>query len=178
MLTRDDYVFFWKTDEEHGWGSQWYPSPFKAELVIEEGGDAETVEFPSAEHWMMVQKALLFKDHEKAREILEVTGTGPEEMGYVKALGRKVHGFDEQRWVDAREGIVVEGNLLKFGQNEKLRDKLVATGSKRIVEASPWDRIWGVGFGAKNALNQQERWGLNLLGKALEETRRVISVGN
>ncbi|KAF8956312.1 hypothetical protein BDZ97DRAFT_1671795 [Flammula alnicola] len=157
-----------------GWGSQWYRSPFKAEIIMEEGEEAEEVTFLTAEHWMMVQKALLFKDTEVAREILRGTRTGSTEMAHIKSLGRKVHNFDDETWVAARERIVLEGNLHKFRQNEELKDKLLATGDKAIVEASPRDRIWGVGFGEKNALNQKERWGLNLLGKALEETRRII----
>ncbi|KAH9477865.1 N-glycosidase [Psilocybe cubensis] len=93
-------------------------------------------------------------------------------MRYVKGLGRKVQGFDEETWVAAREKIVLEGNLLKFQQNPEIKEKLMATGSKHIVEASPRDRIWGIGFGEKNAMGQKERWGLNLLGKALEKTRK------
>ena len=143
-------------------------------MKLEEGGDEEEVTFPSAEHWMMVKKALLFNDAEKAREILEV----PDDMAAVKALGREVKNFDEARWVSARKDIVLEGNLHKFRQNEALRAKLLATGTKRIVEASPRDRIWGIGFGAKNALRNRERWGQNLLGLALEETRRVLERGN
>ena len=139
-------------------------------MRFEEGGEEEEVTFPSAEHWMMVQKALLFKDAEKAREILEV----PDDMGAVKALGREVKNFDEAQWVSARRRIVLEGNLHKFRQNEELKAKLLATGTKRIVEASPRDRIWGIGYGEKNALKNRERWGLNLLGLALEETRSLL----
>jgi len=139
-------------------------------MAFEEGGKEEEVTFPSAEHWMMVQKALLFKDVEIAREMLLVS------MAQVKALGRKVKNFDEEEWVKSRLRIVVEGNLHKFGQNEELKVKLLATGDKKLVEASPWDKIWGIGFGEKNALKNRERWGLNLLGIALEETRGNLSV--
>lgn len=138
-------------------------------MRFEEGGEEEEVTFPSAEHWMMVQKALLFKDVERAREMLEV-----EDMASVKALGRKVENFNEDEWVSARERIVLEGNLHKFRQNDELKDKLLATGTLKLVEASPRDRIWGIGFGEKNALKNRERWGLNLLGSALEQTRRML----
>lgn len=143
-------------------------------MRFEEGREEEEVTFPSAEHWMMVKKALLFKDAEKAREILEE----PDDMAAVKALGRKVKDFDEAVWVSARKDIVREGNLHKFGQNEELKAKLLATGTKRIVEASPRDRIWGIGFGEKNALKNENRWGQNLLGWALEETRSELERGN
>ncbi|KAF9530044.1 hypothetical protein CPB83DRAFT_875287 [Crepidotus variabilis] len=174
MLSRDDYVFFWKINEVHGWGSQWYYSPFKAKIRFEEGKEQEEVEFLTAEHWMMVQKSLLFKDAAVAQEILSIKEVNQSSMTEVKGLGRKVSDFNEDKWVKARDRIVLEGSLHKFRQNKELKDNLLATGNKTIVEASPRDRIWGVGFGEKNALNQKERWGLNLLGKALEEARRIL----
>ncbi|EDR04565.1 uncharacterized protein LACBIDRAFT_252516 [Laccaria bicolor S238N-H82] len=178
MLDRDDYVFFWKTNEKYGWASQWYSSPFTVKLKLEEEGEEEEVTFASAEHWMMVQKALLFGDYGKAREILGVEGVSSSDMAHVKALGRQVSGFDEAKWVDARQDIVLQGNMHKFSQNGELLEKLMLTGDKKMVEASPRDRIWGIGFGEKNALNQRERWGLNLLGIALEGTRRKLNKGS
>jgi ribA/ribD-fused uncharacterized protein len=142
-------------------------------MSFEEGGEEEEVTFPSAEHWMMVKKALLFKDAEKAREILKV----PDNMAKVKALGRKVKDFDEAVWVNERKDIVLNGNRHKFKQNEELKGKLLATGTKKMVEASPRDRIWGIGYGARNAVKNEGRWGQNLLGWALEETRREIERG-
>jgi hypothetical protein len=131
----------------------------------------EEVTFPTAEHWMMVQKALLFKDEATAREILSVTEVNSRSMADVKRLGRQVANFEEDKWVDARERIVLEGSMHKFSQNSELREKLVGTGTKKIVEASPMDRIWGIGFGEKRAVDERGRWGLNLLGLALEQTR-------
>ncbi|TFK17159.1 DUF1768-domain-containing protein [Coprinopsis marcescibilis] len=171
-LSREDCVFFWKTNEIHGWGSQWYPSKFTATIKL--NGKEETVEFPSAEHWMMIQKALLFSDFEMARTMLGVKGDSQKHMTEIKALGRKVANFDEKVWVDNRERIVLEGSLHKFRQNEELKEALLATGVKTIIEASPRDRIWGIGFGEKNSLSQKDRWGLNLLGKALEEARTIL----
>ncbi|KAF9446575.1 DUF1768-domain-containing protein [Macrolepiota fuliginosa MF-IS2] len=166
-----DYIFFWKTNEEHGYMSQWAYSPFKADVEID--GQVEKCEFPTAEHWMMVQKALLFGDTAVAREIL-ATPAGSTDLAQVKALGRKVQNFDEETWVQKRYQIVVGGNMHKFRENKELRDKLLKTGAKVLAEASPRDRIWGVGFGANNAPLQKERWGQNLLGKALEEVRRSL----
>lgn len=151
--------------------SQWAYSPFKADIEIE--GKVETCEFPTAEHWMMVKKALLFGDSAIARQILDIPA-GSKDLAAVKALGRKVEKFDEETWVQERYKIVVEGNLHKFRANEELREKLLKTGDKILVEASPRDRIWGVGFGEKNALGEKERWGLNLLGRALEEVRGLV----
>ncbi|KAF8632861.1 hypothetical protein AX17_004709 [Amanita inopinata Kibby_2008] len=173
VKNKQDYVFFWKTHETYGWASQWYPSPFTATVDFE--GKMETVEFPTTEHWMMVQKALLFKDYEMAREMLKIKEVTQKTMTKVKALGRKVKDFDNKKWHEERERIVVEGNLHKFRQNEELKEKLLKTGKREFVEASPRDRIWGIGFGEKNAMKMKARWGLNLLGKALDTVRYALS---
>ncbi|KAI0632590.1 hypothetical protein C8Q77DRAFT_1118368 [Trametes polyzona] len=98
----------------------------------------------------------------------------------VKALGRKVAPFDEARWLAARERIVLEGTLHKFPQHPALRAELLATGERELVEASPRDRIWGVRFGMvtlEKGSIEREAWGLNLLGRALMEARRVLRQG-
>lgn len=123
----------------------------------------------------MVQKALLFSAPSTARQILSLTSTDPSTLGLVKSLGRThIPLFSDPTWIAERERIVLEGNLLKFRQNPELRELLLATGEKHLVEASPRDRIWGVGFGEKKALQEKDRWGLNLLGKALEKTRDIL----
>ena len=65
---------------------------------------------------------------------------------------------------------------MKFQQNSDLRNKLDATGDKKIVEASPLDTIWGIGLGEKGALERGEKnWrGQNLLGKALMQAREIL----
>jgi ribA/ribD-fused uncharacterized protein len=155
-----------------GWASQWYPAPFTGEVEI--SGAHETLHFPTTEHWMMLHKALLFDDVEIARQILQVNSTGKKAMSSVKALGRKVKNFDDAVWAKNREQIVLKGNLLKFRQNKELKEKLLATGEGTIVEASPRDRIWGIGFGEKNALECFDKWGSNLLGKVLMNARAEL----
>jgi len=114
-------------------------------------------------------------DKEIARKVLDVDETTSSCMRYVKGLGREVKNFDESKWNTNRERIVLEGNKLKFGQNEELRQKLIQTEEKIIVEASPSDKIWGIGMGESKAISSGESgWGLNLLGKALMETRRIL----
>ncbi len=140
-------------------------------MQVEGFGD---ITFTTAEHWMMFQKAVLFNDAGVAHEVIEVTGTSGGDLAQVKALGRKVANFDEETWNQNRSRIVLEGSLHKFQQNEELRETLLATGTKKLVEASPRDRIWGVGYGHKNALKMKQQWGLNLLGKALEEAREKL----
>lgn len=138
--------------------SQWWLSTF-----IVDG-----IEYPTAEHWMMAKKAALFEDHEILAKILQVKS--PAEA---KKLGRKVRNYQEEIWLANRYDIVKEGNLHKFSQNKALKDFLLNTADRIIVEASPVDSIWGIGMATDNKhIENPEKWkGLNLLGFALMEVR-------
>jgi ribA/ribD-fused uncharacterized protein len=142
--------------------SQWWPAPFTV--------DGNT--FATAEHYMMWRKATMFGDPETAGEIL-AAGT-PEEA---KALGRRARNFDQATWEAARYEIVVAAGTHKFGQHDDLRAFLHGTGDHVLVEASPRDRVWGIGLGRNNpAAHDPTRWrGLNLLGFALCDVRDVLA---
>jgi len=142
--------------------SQWWPS------IFEENGKT----FHTAEHYMMAQKAKLFGDEEIMELITQ--SSNPKE---VKALGRKVKNFNEEAWNAAKYKIVRQGNLLKFTQNSDLKDYLISTSTKIIVEASPVDRIWGVGMAEGHRdINYPSKWrGENLLGFALMEVRDQLT---
>jgi ribA/ribD-fused uncharacterized protein len=122
---------------------------------------------------MMYQKAILFNDAAIAKEILETTV--PRDQ---KALGRLVPNFDNDIWLQNRERIVRNGSYYKFSnsllEGEDLKARLLKTGGRELVEASPMDKIWGIGFGEKNATKMRKKWGLNLLGKALMHARDRI----
>lgn len=141
---------------------------------------------------MMHHKALLFNDEKVALQVLQAA----HPRG-VKALGRKVKNFDDQKWQEKREEIVRRGNILKFTEaiteegfqkgtaaaknlppiDGSLKEMLLATGDRELVEASPFDAIWGIGFKAADAEAARESWGLNLLGKELMEVRRILREG-
>ena len=89
------------------------------------------------------------------------------------ALGRKVKNFVKETWDNNCVQIVLQGNLAKFEQNEELQQFLKTTDGKILVEASPRDRIWGIGMGAANEnANNPKKWrGKNLLGFVLTEVR-------
>lgn len=121
---------------------------------------------------MMHQKGLLFAPNSPiTASILETPNLSPRT---IKQLGRQVPNFDDSVWHEHRYKIVVRGNYLKFTQNLDLKELLLKTGDRELVEASPRDKIWGVGFGKENAGARRADWGLNLLGKALMEVRGKI----
>ncbi|KAG8706539.1 hypothetical protein FRC08_000993 [Ceratobasidium sp. 394] len=162
----DPAIYFWKPEQEHGYLGQWYPSVF----VSTESDGPTSFTYENAEQFMMHRKGLLFApDSPATAAILETTD--PRD---IKALGRKIPNFDDDIWKRERMNIVIRGTYLKFIQNEDLKNQLLATGDKELVEASPRDRVWGVGFGAKQAPVKRANWGANLLGKALMEVRERI----
>jgi len=164
---RFDYLLFWGHRQKRAGVpdasclSQW----FSASFVV------DGVKYATAEHWMMAGKARLFGDDEMLPAILEAPS--PSEA---KALGRRVRGFDEATWSDKRSRLVVEGNVAKFSQNAAMKQFLLNTGRRVLVEASPRDRIWGIGMGASNPdATKPQKWrGKNLLGFALMEARAQL----
>jgi ribA/ribD-fused uncharacterized protein len=138
--------------------SQWFPRAFVA----------DDVHYATAEHFMMAEKARLFKDEAALEKILEVFSPAD-----AKALGREVKNFDEAVWNEARFDAVVRGNLAKFGAHPDLKAFLLSTGERVLVEASPRDKVWGIGMGAQNPdARTPAKWrGKNLLGFALMEAR-------
>ncbi|KAL2053630.1 hypothetical protein ABVK25_005932 [Lepraria finkii] len=91
-------VFFWREYEEpYGFMSQWYPSTFTAPAPPSAGKNAPPMTFFTAEHYMMYQKAIVFKDPEIADNIM--LEPDPRKQ---KALGRKVNNFDNEKWTGKR----------------------------------------------------------------------------
>jgi len=159
--------FFWDHDPtkngKDACFSNWYPAQFK---------DKNGQVFSDTEMWMMYQKALLFRDNAIAKQILKCTGNPKK----AKALDRKVKNFDSTIWDANCEQIVYEGLLLKFEQNADLKKHLLGTKDRLLDEASPYDKIWGIGISAQTAkATPQKLWsGKNLLGKCLVRTREQI----
>lgn len=165
---RPKYLLFWghRPRPDGGVGaeclSQWWPAPFTV----------DGVRYATAEHWMMAGKARLFGDGDALARIL--AAGHPRQA---KSLGRRVRGFDEAEWTRHRWGLVVAGNVAKFGQHPELGSWLLGTGARVLVEASPVDRVWGIGLAADDErAADPARWrGLNLLGFALMEARERLA---
>lgn len=160
------FVFFWghqKADSgiSKSCFSQWYESPFVDEDQT----------YLTAEHYMMAKKAELFGDENAKAKVL-----ASKTPGEAKKLGRTVVGFNDDVWLDHRFDIVVSANLAKFSQDHELKDFLLNTGDRILVEASPVDRIWGIGLAADDPrASDPNKWqGLNLLGFALMCVREKL----
>lgn len=161
------YLYFWghtpkqNNHVDKSCFSQWFPSPFKQ----------DGVEYLTAEHYMMAQKARLFNDEEAFAQILQV-----KHPNDAKQLGRKVRNYDEQLWKEKRFEIVVQANLAKFSQHPELSAVLLATHDRILVEASPVDRVWGIGMAQDHVhIQDPAQWnGLNLLGFALMQVRAQL----
>lgn len=159
-----EFLFFWGHQPSKDGSiiktcmSQWWPADFK---------EAGTT-YKTAEHYMMAGKAKLFNDMDIFEKIL--SKTSPKD---VKDLGRQIRNFDATAWDEQKYRIVEQGNYLKFSQNQNLKQFLIQTGSKVLVEASPVDPVWGIGLAEDNpAAQEPSSWkGENLLGFALMEVR-------
>ena len=156
---KEKFTFFWKSDSPF---SQWYPAVF----VI------DGVRFNSAEQYMMYRKAMLFGDEEMAQRIL--SAPSPQTQ---KALGKNVRHFVESVWEENSREIVYTGNYAKFMQNADLKKALLATAGTTLVEASPYDRIWGVGLAADDPrIRDRKKWrGKNRLGEILTKLREDLT---
>lgn len=157
------FVLFWghtggSGDAGKACLSQWYPAPFHV----------DGVRYATAEHWMMAEKARLFGDDAALARVLH-----DDDPAKAKQAGRGVRGFDAARWSAASFDVVVRGNLAKFGAHEPLARFLVDTGDAVLVEASPHDRIWGIGLRESDpAARDPHAWrGDNRLGFALMAVR-------
>lgn len=159
-----EFIFFWghrknkKGTITKSCFSQWYLSDFYVDNIL----------YNCAEKYMMAEKARLFKDYEILEEILKA-----KDQPEIKALGRKIRNFNDELWNKEKYNIVKKGNLAKFSQSEELKEFLISTESKIIVEASPYDCVWGIGLlETDEEANNPNKWrGENLLGFALMEVR-------
>lgn len=153
----EQYYFFW-----NGPLSQWYSSPFT---------DNSGIKYCTAEQYMMYQKAIIFDDDYIAKQILKTSN--PKEQ---KALGRKVSNFDASVWNKVAQHVVYEGNYFKFTQNPKLLKFLLDIDNEVFVEASPYDRIWGIGMNETQAkITPANEWnGTNWLGLVLTKLRNNL----
>jgi len=156
-----EYLFFWghQENDPNGIFSQWYPSPFQ---------DLDGIFYPTAEHFMMIGKAKVFNDVESLNAIFDT-----EDPRAAKKIGRQVRNFNPMVWNMVCRDIVSMGNFYKFTQNKDLLDKLLVTQGKILVEASPYDSVWGIGMKSdeEGVLDPNNWKGTNYLGFVLTNLR-------
>lgn len=166
----EEYLFFWGHQPSRDGTitknclSQWY------ECCFENDG----ITYHTAEQYMMAEKARLFGDESALSKIM--SAHTPREY---KSIGRSVKNFSYSIWQAKRFEIVVNGNYQKFSQNEPLKKFLLETNDKLLVEASLYDRIWGVGMSIDDPkIIDPHNWrGENLLGLALMLVRDLLRKG-
>ena len=160
MRVTDKHVCFWNE-----WPSNWHPAEFDIEV------NEVHCHFYNTEQYFMYMKAIVFGDEEIAKQIL--ADGDPKK---VKALGRKVQNYDEQVWNDKRYQIMLKANVAKFSQNEDLKQLLLSPEYKGHGFVEAYDKVWGIRMYESNPdIDNETKWkGLNLLGKVLDETRRII----
>ncbi len=156
----EKFTFFWS-----GPFSQWYP----AEFIV------NSKKFVCAEQFMMYKKAEFFGDIETAEKIMST-----QDPKIQKALGRKVRGFNIDAWNENAKAFVYMGNYNKFTQNPNLLKKLFNTKGTTLVEASPYDTIWGIGLAEDNpdTLDRRKWRGTNWLGEVLTSLREDLMNDN
>lgn len=163
------FVFFWGNQANRDGTiskacfSQWWEATF----------EVDGISYPSTEHWMMAEKARLFKDEAALNKILNTKS--PAEA---KKFGREVLNFEAETWNAEKYEIVKQGNIHKFEQDDALKNFLLNTKNRILVEASPYDTIWGIGMkvGEEGFENPFKWKGENLLGFALMEVREILLV--
>mmetsp|Transcript_21014 Transcript_21014/g.44354 ORF Transcript_21014/g.44354 Transcript_21014/m.44354 type:complete len:223 (+) Transcript_21014:275-943(+) len=201
---RNDYIFFLsKDDVPYGCFSNAYrekeghtPLNSSSSVVADENAASSSSSSSKKKNFWCInqelhyQKAILFEDHDIARQILEEE----HDASKIKQLGRLVKGYDDGKWCEVRYDVCRDALHAKFGQNEELKNVLLQTGEKILLEAAR-DKVWGVGVveytkeddadgktvGAKNRETggwdvEPKDWvGENLLGRCLMDVRSLLA---
>lgn len=154
-------IYFWKVTDQYGFLSNWWICEI----------DYDGRKFVSSEQLFMYLKAKLFNDDEVAEKIMQTS-----RQNEIKALGREVKNFDETIWNKHKYELMFIANKAKFRFDYQITDMLLETGDTKLVEASPVDKIWGIGLDAETAKNTPEaNWqGQNLLGQVLMDLRDLL----
>lgn len=165
-------IGFFRETEEYGFLSNFYYSPFTVSYMNEDG--VKYYEFKTAEHAVHFFKANLFGDLETANKIMMT-----DYPKVAKSLGREVKNFDQDIWDLNKRAIYADVIKAKFTdkRNKDIKQKLIDTGDSILVECSPYDRIWGIGYSKESSefINREfNKWGQNLLGKILMKVRDRI----
>ncbi len=158
-------IYFYGLKDQFSYMSNFYKSPFETK-------DKKPLKFWCSEQHFMYHKCLLFdSSNTKLLDKILQSKSATE----IKKLGRQVKNYDDKIWNEKRYSIMKEALILKFSQNQDIKEKLLATKDKLLYEASKYDKIWGIGFYASSAIvTDKSKFGRNLLGKCLMEVRSEL----
>lgn len=126
--------------------------------------------FDCGEMAMMAWKAAFFKDWITFEKIMK-----PSHPSKYKDLGRDVKPYDEEAWDGERDKMMFVICLERARQIPAVDQMLIASEGREIVEASQFDKIWGVGLAEydERILDRRNWRGTNRLGKAYMRVREV-----
>lgn len=163
-METDTEIFFYGIKDKYSYMSNFYKVNFT---------DENNIKYCCSEQYFMYKKCETF---DPTNDNLLKLILAEKSATKIKKLGRQVSNYDETIWKNSRYDIMVEGLKLKFSQNEDIKQKLLLTSNKSLFEASKYDKIWGIGYYANDAINtDKSKFGTNLLGKALMEVRTHLS---
>ena len=158
-----DAIYFYGHKNEYGFMSNFYPCVFKLNCTI--NGVKQSVSFNCSEQYFTFKKCMMFDENNTMLIHQILTEDKPSK---IKALGRQVVNFDGATWDQHKFKIMMKALKYKFGQNEELMMMLQMTRGKILYEASPKDKIWGIGMNAiKGIASDPSTYGQNLLGQSL-----------
>lgn len=162
MKITDEYVFFYK---------DWLSNYQRTKFDVEWKGVKYT--FTSTEQGFMYIKAITFGDNVTAQKILNT-----DDPNKCRKLGRQVKGYNDAEWAKIRYDVFYTLNWAKYTQDKKLQEKLLDPqfDGKKFVEASPIDKIWGIGYAEDNPNIEftYMYWGKNYLGRILTNIRKRL----
>ena len=165
-METDDSIYFYGHKNKFGYMSNFYPCSF----TIRRLGNIET--YNCSEQYFMAAKCRTFDPNNINLLNKIMNETNPMK---IKMLGRQVKNFDDDVWNMKRQRIMFKELLYKFKSNPDLKNQLLETYPKKLYEASPRDKVWGIGMNTIKAINiDPSKYGQNLLGKILESVRDLL----
>jgi len=160
-METDTEIYFYTLKNKFSYMSNFYKTNFT---------DKDGIQYICSEQYFMYHKCKTF---DPDNNILLQTILTEKSAAKIKQYGRKIKNYNDTIWKEKRYNIMLDALRLKFNQNEIIKKNLLETKPKILYEASKNDKIWGIGFYDKDAIDKS-KFGTNLLGKALMEIRNEL----
>lgn len=170
-METDTAIYFYNLKNEYDYMSNFYKTSFI---------DKNNIQYNCSEQYFMYMKCILFDSDNTTLLTNILNETSPSR---IKKYGRQVKNYDETVWTSCRELVMYDALQLKFTQNLDIQQKLINTNDKTLYEASKYDKIWGIGYYAPDAIalmnsKKEHQFGTNLLGQLLMKLRNEFKQQN